>query len=113
MESTVTRKSNVKQIEARLRNAIQMHSGVKIAEVVGLSSAQITRWQYENGVIEKMAKLLDFIGYDSPNQDLVITNISGEEIRKLISMLEHIQMPKKTKASRVATNEAQINLFSD
>lgn len=95
MESTVTRKSNVKQIEARLRNAIQLHSGVKIAEVVGLSSAQITRWQYENGVIEKMARLLDFIGYDSPNQDLVITNISGDEIRKLIDMLEHLRLPKK------------------
>ena len=109
METISTRNTNAKQIETRIRNAIQMHSGVKLAKVIGVNSSQMTRWQAENGIIEKMARLLDFIGYDSPNQDLVITNISGEEIRKLISMLEHIQMPKKTKASKVATCEAQIN----
>ncbi|WP_182853126.1 hypothetical protein [Arsenophonus endosymbiont of Aleurodicus floccissimus] len=43
-----------------------------------------------------MAKLLDAISYDSPSQDIVITNISGEEIRKLIDMLEHLRLKKRS-----------------
>ncbi|HGJ5904909.1 MAG TPA: hypothetical protein ACHBY5_15320 [Arsenophonus apicola] len=32
---------------------------------------------------------------NSSTQEVVITNISGEEIRKLIDMLEHLRLPKK------------------
>ncbi|WP_334469939.1 hypothetical protein [Arsenophonus sp. PmNCSU2021_1] len=42
---------------------------------------------------------------DSSTQELVITNISGEEIRKLIDMLEHLRLPKK-EASKLKNNEA-------
>ncbi|MFS1540030.1 MAG: hypothetical protein ACL7BU_16585 [Candidatus Phlomobacter fragariae] len=33
---------------------------------------------------------------DSPTQEVVITNISGEEIRKLIDMLEHLRLKKRS-----------------
>ncbi len=105
METTITRKSNAKNIEAIIRNGIQAHSAIRIAQAIGVNSSQITRWQSEDGIIPKMAKLLDCIGYDSPKQDLVITNISGEEIRKLIDMLEHLRLPKK-EASRLKNDEA-------
>jgi uncharacterized protein (DUF2384 family) len=95
METTITRKSNAKNIEAKIRNGIQAHSAIRIAHAIGINPSQITRWQSEDGIIPKMARLLDCIGYDSPKQDLVITNISGEEIRKLIDMLEHLRLPKK------------------
>uniref|UniRef100_A0A3B0MKP1 Uncharacterized protein n=1 Tax=Arsenophonus endosymbiont of Trialeurodes vaporariorum TaxID=235567 RepID=A0A3B0MKP1_9GAMM len=42
---------------------------------------------------------------DSSTQEVVITNISGEEIRKLIDMLEHIRLPKK-EASKLKNDEA-------
>ncbi|WP_334472204.1 hypothetical protein [Arsenophonus sp. PmNCSU2021_1] len=42
---------------------------------------------------------------DSSSQGVVITNISGEEIRKLIDMLEHLRLPKK-EASELKNNEA-------
>ncbi|WP_181995184.1 hypothetical protein [Arsenophonus endosymbiont of Bemisia tabaci] len=42
---------------------------------------------------------------DSVSQDVVITSISGEEIRKLIEMLEHLRLPKK-EASRLKNDEA-------
>ncbi|WGM00649.1 hypothetical protein [Arsenophonus nasoniae] len=42
---------------------------------------------------------------DSSTQEVVITNISGEEIRKLIDMLEHLRLPKK-EASELKNNEA-------
>lgn len=32
---------------------------------------------------------------DSSTREVLITNISGEEIRKLIDMLEHLRLPKK------------------
>ncbi|MFS1583908.1 MAG: CII family transcriptional regulator [Candidatus Arsenophonus phytopathogenicus] len=95
METTITHKSNAKNIEAIIRNGIQAHSAIRIAQAIGVNPSQITRWQSEDGIIPKMAKLLDCIGYDSPKQDLVITNISGEEIRKLIDMLEHLRLLKK------------------
>uniref|UniRef100_A0A3B0M1T8 Uncharacterized protein n=1 Tax=Arsenophonus endosymbiont of Trialeurodes vaporariorum TaxID=235567 RepID=A0A3B0M1T8_9GAMM len=41
----------------------------------------------------------------SSTQDVVITNISGEEIRKLIDMLEHLRLPKK-EALRLKNDEA-------
>ncbi|HGJ5879643.1 MAG TPA: hypothetical protein ACHBZ9_11385 [Arsenophonus nasoniae] len=44
----------------------------------------------------------------SQSQEVVITNISGEEIRKLIDMLEHLRLPKK-EASRLKNNEAFEN----
>ncbi|HGJ5854927.1 CII family transcriptional regulator [Arsenophonus nasoniae] len=105
METTITRKSNAKNIEAKIRNGIQVHSAIRIAHAIGINPSQITRWQSEDGIIPKMAKLLDCIGYDSPKQDLVITNISGEEIRKLIGMLEHLRLPKK-EAPELKNNEA-------
>ncbi|PAV10417.1 hypothetical protein CBG25_01990 [Arsenophonus sp. ENCA] len=42
---------------------------------------------------------------DSASQEVVITNISGEEIRKLIDMLEHLRLPKK-EAPELKNNEA-------
>ncbi|WP_063658157.1 hypothetical protein [Candidatus Arsenophonus triatominarum] len=45
---------------------------------------------------------------DSSTQEVVITNISGEEIRKLIDMLEHLRLPKK-EASRLKNDEAFEN----
>ncbi|HGJ5877088.1 MAG TPA: hypothetical protein ACHBX0_12940 [Arsenophonus sp.] len=42
---------------------------------------------------------------DSQSQEVVITNISGEEIRKMIDMLEHLRLPKK-EASRLKNDEA-------
>lgn len=42
---------------------------------------------------------------DSSSQGVVITNISGEEIRKLIDMLEHLRLPKK-EASKLKNDEA-------
>ncbi|WP_162505577.1 CII family transcriptional regulator [Candidatus Arsenophonus triatominarum] len=97
-----------KNIEAKIRNGIQVHSAIRIAEAIGVNPSQITRWQSEDGVIPKMAKLLDCIGYDSPKQDLVITNISGKEIRKLIDMLEYLRLPKK-EASRLKNDKAFEN----
>nr|CBA74717.1 conserved hypothetical protein [Arsenophonus nasoniae] len=44
----------------------------------------------------------------SQSQEVVITNISGEEIRKLIDMLEHLRLPKK-EASELKNNEAFEN----
>ncbi|WP_063657392.1 hypothetical protein [Candidatus Arsenophonus triatominarum] len=44
----------------------------------------------------------------SSTQEVVITNISGEEIRKLIDMLEHLRLPKK-EASRLKNDEAFEN----
>ncbi|MFS1538213.1 MAG: hypothetical protein ACL7BU_05390 [Candidatus Phlomobacter fragariae] len=45
---------------------------------------------------------------DSSTQEVVITNISGDEIRKLIDMLEHLRLPKK-EASRLKNDEAYEN----
>ncbi|HGJ5878210.1 MAG TPA: hypothetical protein ACHBZ9_03780 [Arsenophonus nasoniae] len=45
---------------------------------------------------------------DSQSQEVLITNISGEEIRKLIDMLEHLRLPKK-EASELKNNEAYEN----
>ncbi|MFS1538898.1 MAG: hypothetical protein ACL7BU_09585 [Candidatus Phlomobacter fragariae] len=42
---------------------------------------------------------------DSSIQEVVITNISGDEIRKLIDMLERLRLPKK-EASRLKNDEA-------
>ncbi|RXK33850.1 hypothetical protein BBD39_07360 [Arsenophonus endosymbiont of Bemisia tabaci Asia II 3] len=42
---------------------------------------------------------------NSSIQEVDITNISGEEIRKLIDMLEHLRLPKK-EASRLKNDEA-------
>lgn len=105
METTITRKSNAKQIEARIRKGILLTSGRKVAKTIGVHESQVTRWQAEDGLVVKMAKLLDAIGYHSPSQDVVITNISGEEIRKLIDMLEHLRLPKK-EASKLKNDEA-------
>ncbi|SPP30975.1 hypothetical protein ARAF_0077 [Arsenophonus endosymbiont of Aleurodicus floccissimus] len=95
METTIIRKSNAKQIEARIRKGILLTSGREVVKTIGVHESQVTRWQAENGLVVKMAKLLDAISYDSPSQDVVITNISGEEIRKLIDMLEHLRLLKK------------------
>ncbi|MFS1539257.1 MAG: CII family transcriptional regulator [Candidatus Phlomobacter fragariae] len=105
METTITRKSSAKQIEARIRKEILLTSGRKVAKTIGVHESQVTRWQAENGLVVKMAKLLDAIGYDSSSQDVIITNISGEEIRKLRDMSEHLRLPKK-EASRLKNDEA-------
>ncbi|MFS1539984.1 MAG: CII family transcriptional regulator [Candidatus Phlomobacter fragariae] len=66
--------------KSKFRKEILLTSGRKVAKTIGVHESQVTRWQAENGLVVKMAKLLHAIGYDSLSQDVVITNISGEEI---------------------------------
>ncbi|WP_119711498.1 CII family transcriptional regulator [Arsenophonus endosymbiont of Aleurodicus floccissimus] len=44
METTITRKSNAKQIEARIRKGILLISGRKAAKTIGVHESQVTRW---------------------------------------------------------------------
>ncbi|HEF8772078.1 TPA: transcriptional regulator [Providencia stuartii] len=97
---------NVRAIEARIRKGIILTTPKQVAKAVGVHESQITRWQAENGFVEKAARLLDAIGFDAPIQDVII---QGDEARALIQMLEHIRYPKR-KTSKAATDEAQINL---
>ncbi|EIU7559318.1 lambda phage CII family protein [Providencia rettgeri] len=98
---------NVRAIEARIRKGIILTTPKKVAKAVGVHESQITRWQAENGFVEKAARLLDAIGFDAPIQDVII---QGDEARALIQMLEHVRYPKR-KASTVAPEETQIELL--
>lgn len=104
MENAISR--NVRAIEARIRKGIILTTPKQVAKAVGVHESQITRWQAENGFVEKAARLLDAIGFDAPIQDVII---QGDEARALIQMLEHVRYPKR-KTSKAATDEAQINL---
>ncbi|MBQ0262548.1 lambda phage CII family protein [Providencia rettgeri] len=105
MEHAISR--NVRAIEARIRKGIILTTPKQVAKAVGVHESQITRWQAENGFVEKAARLLDAIGFDAPVQDVII---QGDEARALIQMLEHVRHPKR-KTSKAATDEAQISLI--
>ncbi|MEX0398099.1 transcriptional regulator [Providencia rettgeri] len=104
MDYATTR--NVRAIETRIRKGIILTTPKQVAKAVGVHESQITRWQAENGFVEKAARLLDAIGFDAPIQDVII---QGDEARALIQMLEHVRYPKR-KTSKAATDEAQISL---
>lgn len=102
---------NVQAIETRIRKGIILTTPKQVAKAVGVHESQITRWQAENGFIEKAAKLLDAIGFDAPIQDVIIQGSESVEIAKaLTAMLEHIRHPKR-KTSKGATDEAQMDLL--
>ncbi|HCT9039935.1 TPA: transcriptional regulator [Providencia rettgeri] len=105
MEHAISR--NVRAIEARIRKGIILTTPKQVAKAVGVHESQITRWQSENGFVEKAARLLDAIGFDAPIQDVII---QGDEARALIQMLEHVRYPKR-KTSKAATDEAQMELI--
>ncbi|MEQ5618228.1 CII family transcriptional regulator [Providencia rettgeri] len=105
MEHAISR--NVRAIEARIRKGIILTTPKQVAKAVGVHESQITRWQAENGFVEKAARLLDVIGFDAPIQDVII---QGDEARALIQMLEHVRYPKR-KTSKAATDEAQMELI--
>ena len=104
MDYATTR--NTHAIEARIRKGIILTTPKQVAKAVGVHESQITRWQAENGFIEKAARLLNAIGFDAPIQDVII---QGDEARALIQMLEYVRYPKR-KTSKAATDEAQIEL---
>ncbi|EJD6541506.1 transcriptional regulator [Providencia rettgeri] len=105
MEHAISR--NVRAIESRIRKGIILTTPKAVAKAVGVHESQITRWQAENGFVEKAARLLDAIGFDAPIQDVII---QGDEARALIQMLEHVRYPKR-KTSKAATDEAQMELI--
>ena len=104
MENAISR--NVRAIEARIRKGIILTTPKQVAKAVGVHESQITRWQAENGFIEKAARLLDAIGFDAPVQDVII---QGDEARALIQMLEHVKAPKR-KAPAVTEASQQMDL---
>ena len=104
MENAISR--NVRAIEARIRKGIILTTPKQVAKAVGVHESQITRWQAENGFIEKAARLLDAIGFDAPVQDVII---QGDEARALIQMLAHIKAPKR-KAPAVTEASQQMDL---
>ncbi|MCW2255757.1 alcohol dehydrogenase class IV [Providencia alcalifaciens] len=102
---------NVQAIESRIRKGVILTTPKQVAKAVGVHESQITRWQAENGFIEKAAKLLDAIGFDAPVQDVIIQGSESVEIAKaLTAMLEHVRYPKR-KAPAVAPDEAQMDLL--
>ncbi|HBO22450.1 MAG TPA: transcriptional regulator [Providencia sp.] len=108
MDYATTR--NAHAIESRIRKGIILTTPKQVAKAVGVHESQITRWQAENGFIEKAAKLLDAIGFDAPIQDVIIQGSESVEIAKaLTAMLEYVRYPKR-KTSKAATDEAQIEL---
>lgn len=102
---------NVRAIEARIRKGIILTTPKQVAKAVGVHESQITRWQAENGFVEKAARLLDAIGFDAPIQDVIIQGSESVEIAKaLTAMLEYVRYPKR-KTSKAATDEAQMELI--
>ena len=109
MDYATTR--NTHAIEARIRKGIILTTPKQVAKAVGVHESQITRWQAENGFIEKAARLLNAIGFDAPIQDVIIQGDETVEIAKaLAQMLEYVRYPKR-KTSKAATDEAQMELI--
>ncbi|AOM40524.1 CII family transcriptional regulator [Xenorhabdus hominickii] len=93
--------------ESELLNKLVLTGSRNVARIIGVHESQITRWQRpqkiaELSFIEKMARFLVAIEYDSPDTNVVINR---EDAKALIEALEYIRYPKR-KTSKAGTNEA-------
>ncbi|WER21525.1 CII family transcriptional regulator [Providencia stuartii] len=107
----ISNESKFREIESKIMKGILVTGAREVAKRTGIHESQISRWQSPQSkshlsFIQRCARLLVAIGYDS-HDDTVI--IRGDEARALIQMLEHVRYPKR-KTSTAGTGEAQIKL---
>ncbi len=85
-----------RDFESRIRGKIAAMGVCRVADVVGVHESQISRWQTGDNVVSKAARLLAAIGFDEPDNNLVIQGEGTAELAKaLIEMLDHIREPKE------------------
>ncbi|TKI03553.1 CII family transcriptional regulator [Martelella alba] len=105
-------RNRAREIETRIRGKIQAMGVCRVADVVGVHQSQVSRWQTGDNVVSKAARLLAAIGFDEPDNSLVIQGEGTAELaRALIEMLEHIREPvnsPKKKKSRGATTQRDL-----
>ncbi|NHB94531.1 CII family transcriptional regulator [Photorhabdus cinerea] len=109
MESAMERK--FREMESRLIKKLVLKGARNVAEIIGFHESQIARWQRPQRIddislIEKMARFLVAIEYDSKDESVVIT---GEDAKALLAALELIRYPKR-KAPTVTEASNQIEL---
>ncbi len=96
-------RNKARDIEARIRGKIAVMGVCRVADVVGVDKSQVSRWQTGDNVVSKAARLLAAIGFDEPDNSLVIQGEGTAELAKaLIEMLDHL----KEKAPSAVTDRA-------
>ncbi|TCW00423.1 CII family transcriptional regulator [Biostraticola tofi] len=90
-------RNKAREIETRIRGKIAAMGVCRVADVVGVHQSQVSRWQTGDNVVSKAAKLLAAIGFDEPDNSLVIQGEGTAEIAKMLTeMLGFIREPKGT-----------------
>ena len=83
-----------RDIESRIRGKIAVMGVCRVADAIGVHESQVSRWQTGDNVVSKAAKLLAAIGFDEPDNNLVIQGEDATILAKaLAEMLEHIREP--------------------
>ncbi|MDC9615845.1 CII family transcriptional regulator [Xenorhabdus khoisanae] len=98
--------------ESELINKLVLKGSRNVARIIGVHESQITRWQRPQKIddmsfIEKMARFLIAIEYDSPDTNVVINR---EDAEKLIAALEYIRYPKRKTPVAVTTEASEMQL---
>ncbi|KMJ44679.1 transcriptional regulator [Xenorhabdus khoisanae] len=98
--------------ESELINKLVLKGSRNVARIIGVHESQITRWQRPQKIddmsfIEKMARFLIAIEYDSPDTNVVINR---EDAEKLIAALEYIRYPKRKTPTVVAVEASEMQL---
>ncbi|WP_237388017.1 CII family transcriptional regulator [Xenorhabdus sp. Sc-CR9] len=98
--------------ESELINKLVLKGSRNVARIIGVHESQITRWQRPQKIddlsfIEKMARFLVAIEYDSPDTNVVINR---EDAQRLIEALEYIRYPKRKTSVAVTTEASEMQL---
>ena len=94
MLDAITRKK-AREFESEIVSRIAIAGASNVASRVGVNASQITRWQMNDGIVQKASTLLAVLNFDVPTGTVIFQGEDTTELAKgLIEMLAHIREPK-------------------